>query len=250
MGFLPFIPTNPHGVQDGTIVGHQHVKARSGTRKSGQVGYAPGGMDMGRTFPSQRIEYTEPWSTPEAWYVQLQRPSDRRKGWVEVDYATYQLPRDTYVNLSQDQPPRAAPSPRTSPPPSTHLTASSTRIRCNIGRLASSRKISFEERELWRWLSRRIKIALESQPGNHQVEIRGYHFRHECPDPSVYWGTIMLAVEFTDGHQHDQGFAANFDITRLGEPQILVRHVNATFSEPRNRGLPRTIRLVISELGI
>ena len=245
MSVIPFIPTNRYNVYHGTIVGHQHVKARSGTRKSGQVGYAPGGMDMGRTYPSQRIEYTEPWSTPEAWYVQLQRPSDRRKGWVEVDYATYRLPRGTYLDL---RPPAAEPGPsRTRPEPRKEPVG---HVKCSIAGLAFGQNISDEEHELWQWLSLEIKKQLERRTGNHALRIKGFHLRHVCPNPALYWGTIVVAVDFQDRQEQENGFVAGFNSRRDLPGLISVHHQKATFIELKDRGIPRTIELIVAELGI
>lgn len=226
---LYFIGTNPHNVQDGRIVGHHHVKARSGWRKNGRFVVDPGGMEHGYTRPGGRIAEIEPYNNPEQFWLQL-RNGRGQKGWVPVDYPTYQKRKGTYVDL------RPSPIVR-------------TRLSCTIGPLSASLNITDEEQDLWRRLSRRLKAELELRPGEHDLRIKGFHLRSRCRNPYLYWGTIILGVEFTDSYEHGTGFVADFDCARSGN-RIMVRHQLTTFETSEDQVITRVVQLIITELGI
>lgn len=184
---------------------------------------------------------------PGPTLYQLLLDDGKRREWVPVDSIIYNhYANGSHLDLSN---PYEFLFPKPPPPP--------TYLKCVVGTLATTPITSYQERELWLWVSAEIKMALERRQGEHTLRITGAHNRGQCPDPSSLWGTIIVSVEFQG--QPDLRSITLFDTPRTApvfDPRpkppglVKLRHGQASFDEMTMTGLPRTIELIIADLGI
>jgi hypothetical protein len=187
------------------------------------------------TPPGGRYQPMHP--APDLYQLKLRH--GRRTSWVTVEPVTFnRFSNGAYIDLANPYP--APPAP----------IAPAARMKCTIDTLSASFNISDEERELWNYLSDQLMKALQFRPGGpHTLRIKGVHDRSQCPDPHKYWGTILLALQFDDQHQHGAKFVAKVDKTRFGR-QILVRHHRGTFEAFEHNALERIVNLAFEDLGV